>query len=362
MHSLPRRLSSGALTVSILALCAIPSARAQAPSRLRIVAPTPGACQVLVSVADARPGDRVGVAVEFTEGREQTVLADTRELAFTLSEPLRDGYRVQAHLNGVVVDTARTPSRSRSDAVATGPCSVPRLKDSDPLSASFYIGEAIDTFAPDDVGGYADAGSGTHQKLMTVAGIDFDYRLIGTDASTVRVYLTGETIHGVRTANVDCHDSHYASLRQCSGSSNPGRDFRAVIENASSLEVFFSPRVEFQTVQAGSASPAAVYATTHVGFSALANVPKTFGSYYAGLGLLMKGGSFEGSFLETGIGKNDLVSTRSDRVAVDGLLSFRIPFVGRGFVETTIDTGYQQRSSAVRTFFGVDFSLARLGW
>ena len=88
-------------------------------------------------------------------------------------------------------------------------------------------------------------------------------------------------------------------------------------------------------------------------------------SHHIALGLAADAGSFDGSYLEVGWGKNELFSRDWNRLKIGGLLSFsleRIPLwrdLGRIFVEMTIDNSLSDGPDSIRTFFGVDIDLKK---
>ena len=103
-----------------------------------------------------------------------------------------------------------------------------------------------------------------------------------------------------------------------------GDRVRFILENATSVEAFATPRVEFFKVQRDSDSSAWLYATASIGFIALKEAPSVFRTTHVGLGLLADEGNFAGSFFEVGWGKNELFATKWNRLKVDGLLSFSL--------------------------------------
>src|SRR6186713_2906097 len=93
-----------------------------------------GSCSVTLAIATPRAGDDVGLAVDLAEFREQTLTGGTSKLEFNVGSP---------------------------------------------LEATAYLGTVVDTFAPDIVGDYKNPEAGTAQKLRSIFGVDFAYRLLG---------------------------------------------------------------------------------------------------------------------------------------------------------------------------------------
>jgi hypothetical protein len=101
------------------------------------------------------------------------------------------------------------------------------------------------------------------------------------------------------------------------------------------------------------------------GFIALERAPSVYKSFHYGLGLRTIDGTFEGSYLEIGMGPNELFSGTKSRLKIDGLVSFSldaVPGVGeapRFFVEMFIDNNLSDGADSVQTFFGIDVDLSR---
>jgi hypothetical protein len=323
-----------------------------------------GDCQVVVQVTNARPGDQVGVVVELTASREQTVVAGRTELTFALAEPLRQGFRVRTTLNGTSGKEEVVPA---GGGIPRGQCETPVVEDESPFDASVFLGMVIDNFAPDRVGAYINPQAGSQQKAQWITGFDFDYRVHGRADDGVRVWLQGQTMHGVRTADIDCAPENSAEVPPiCPSSSATTPDrVRFILENATSVEAFVNPRIEFLKVQDGTDSSAWLYATANIGFIALKDAPKVFRTMHVAIGLLADEGNFAGSYFEAGWGKNELFSTEWNRLKVDGLLSFSmagIPLVrdnGRLFVEMTVDNDLHDGPDSVRSFFGFELDLRK---
>ena len=323
-----------------------------------------GDCQIVVQVTNARPGDQVGVVVELTASREQTLVAGRTELTFPLAEPLRQGFRVRTAVNGTSGKEEVVPA---GGGIPRGQCETPAVEDESPFDASVFLGSVIDNFAPDKVGGYINPEAGSRQKAQWITGFEFDYRVHGRADDGVRVWLQGQTMHGVRTADINCAPEDGVEVPPVcpTSTANTADRVRFILENATSVEAFVNPRVEFMKVQDGTDSSARLYATANIGFIALKDAPKVFRTMHVGIGLLADEGNFAGSFFEVGWGKNELFSTAWNRLKVDGLLSFSmdgVPLVrdhGRLFVEMTVDNDLHDGPDSVRTFFGFDLDLRR---
>lgn len=333
-----------------------------------------GDCRVVVNAKPPRAGDQVGIVVDKTLLREQTVVAGQNTLTFRLTEPLRPGSVVTVRVNGseavnagaVTGLTAKVEDKGRS---APGECAPEAEPDDEsPFLASAFLGEVIDNFAPDKVGNYKNPDQASQPKGGFIFGFGFDYRVHGRSDDRVQFWIEGETMHGVRTADVNCEPEDPAEKPPVCDQPTP-ENFadraRFILKNATSLEVWASPRVEFHTLQGGTDSPAKLYAALNLGFISLDDAPQVYASHHLALGLAADGGAFDSSYLEAGWGKNELFSNDWNRLKISGLLSFsidRLPLwrdFGRIFVQMTIDNSLGDGPDSVRTFFGVDIDLKK---
>jgi hypothetical protein len=367
-HVRARGVPAAAVASAALALFISPVS-ADAQTSLSVRPLHVGDCQVVVQVTNPRAGDQVGVVVELTESREQTLVAGRTELTFALGEPLRQGFRVRTRLNGVNGKDEVVPA---GGGPPKGECVAAAAPDESPFDASVFLGTVIDNFAPDKVGDYKNPEAGTKQKAQFIAGFDFDYRLYGRADSKRRVWIQGQTMHGVRTADINCEprddqgNIDTSKIPPVCSTETPFQDrVRFILENATSIEAFVSPRFEFLKIQDSTDSAAWLYTTMNIGFIALKDAPKVFRTMHVGLGLLADEGNFAGSYFEVGWGRNELFSPKWNRLNIDGLLSFsldRLPLVrdnGRLFVEMTVDNDLHDGPDSVRTFFGVDVDLRK---
>jgi hypothetical protein len=126
-----------------------------------------GECRVVVKVVNPRGGDQVGIVVDQTLIREQTVDRRWGTLAFPLSEPLRAGAVVRVRVNGSdSVNAGAVPALTAKVAATPGARAVSaceaesEFEDESPFSASVFFGGVVDTFAPDKVGNYQNPSAG----------------------------------------------------------------------------------------------------------------------------------------------------------------------------------------------------------
>ena len=333
-----------------------------------------GDCRVVVKIGNPRGGDQVGIVVDRTLTREQTVAAGNNALTFRLVDPLRAGTVVRVRVNGSESVNARDPATITATVPDTPGARSPDACDAEtqaddvsPFLASVFFGGVVDTFAPDKVGDYQNPGAGG-QKTQEVFGVDFDYRALGRSDSKLQFWINGETTHGVRTADINCNPPDPADRPPVCGKDLKPTDFparaRYILEHATSLEAYVSPRLEFHRLQSGTDSPSSLYVTSRIGFLALKDAPNVFSSVHFALGLRANAGNYDESYIETGWGKNELFTQKWNRLKIDGLLSFnmdRIPGfanLGRFFVQMVIDNDLNDEGpDSVRTYFGFDIDL-----
>lgn len=246
----------------------------------------------------------------------------------------------------------------------------------DTFDTSGYVGTAVDNFAPAGVGGYEDSEVGG-PLVRVVGGFDFEFRLLGNSESSRQLWVFGETLHGVRRADINCADPNdKPAVCDPLTSANAGRQLQFVLEKATSMEAYTGFRYEFLTLQAGADTPAKLYATARLGVMLLngqaTSANRTFDANHAydthhvGAGLLMPKGTFAGSQLEVGIGRTELfdhagVKRGWRRLKIDGSLSFEINGPVYGFVQLYADFDpVGPGADSVQTFFGLSFDVPEL--
>jgi hypothetical protein len=260
----------------------------------------------------------------------------------------------------------------------------------DTFDASLYLGRAVDNFAPSSVGGYADPESGGKTPLRFMGGVDFEFRLTGSPESRRQLWIFGETLHGVRSADVNCSPDNKDKPAVCDKltlgpNGNATQQFQFTLENATSLEAYAGFRYEFVTLQANADTPAKLYATGRWGIMMLSGTARTgtvttgtaaqplaiqtnhaYQNHYVGVGLLMPKGKFDGSFLEVGWGLTELFSHGNvlggwNRLKIDGALSVKLAGPMYGFLQMYSDFDpIYHGSDSVQTFFGVSFAVPEI--
>ena len=350
-----------------------------------------GQCNLTVKLSGVAPA---GTVVQLrlnnnANGLPETPAGGLNEVKVRLKGPLGEGDRLQV----------RVPPGDWSNAVGVGAGTKPECQATDaaaddgrePFQPSGYIGTAFDGFAPAAVGGYKNSqGSGVQNKRY-VGGVDFDFRFLGESTSDRQLWIFGETVYGVRSADVNCQAADKppvcGTLLQ-----NPDQQLIFIVDHASSLEAFLGARWELLTLQRGTSSPTKFYVTGQLGVVMLdgqasaptadpnnrkvVDIRRAYREHHVGAGWLAPSGSFAGSYLEIGWGITDLFNTDPDgkvrwnRLKVDAHLSFplSIPFTGmkwtkgpRVFAQLFSDFDPSHKSSdSMQTFIGLDFDVRDL--
>lgn len=356
------------IVVSVVVLGVLSSVPASAQNaQIRI--PWAGDCEVVVTVPGLRDVDLL--ELESTDRRRSITVVRRSTSGATLQfTPLQAGQTLRLSVNGAEVASAAVVALPSGEK-PRGQCSGTRRRAKESsFDASVYLGTAIDTFAPDEVGNYKNPNGESEQKLREVFGVNFDARLWGSDDSPRQFWVAGETLHGVKSADIDCEKD---PAPVCNSSDAQFTDrAKYILKHADSLEAFISPRLEFASVQADTNTPAVLYATARFGFIALERAPHVFSTMHVGLGWLAYDGPFSGSYFEVGVGKNELFAgSKFNRLKIDGLLSAglsTLPLVklipgldnanARAFIQMYIDNDVRGNlPDSVQTFFGIDFVL-----
>lgn len=175
------------------------------------------------------------------------------------------------------------------------------------FEGSGYIGLAIDTFAGSDALTYLNPGDTGKTHERAVGGFDFAYRLLGDptpyfpqpgeEIFEPSLWVYGETVHGVRSADVNCTQNPDIPVCQKSLTTppNPGTTLYYILRNATSLEGFMGFCYEFRGLQQRSDNPANLYFKAQAGFLDVAGAPRPCaGNAPSGLGRYRDRGELPG--------------------------------------------------------------------
>jgi hypothetical protein len=291
-----------------------------------------------------------------------------------LLDPLRENSIVAAALTAdgpkVTMQVQQAPQEHWPPG---GKCEKPEARDDrEVFESSGYLGWAFDNFAP-ALGSLPSTDPGSHTRLL--AGVDAQYRLVGDKHDPFQVWLATFTLHGVRSADVDCTNPAAAAL--CG--TDQGKKFIAIFQNATSLEAHFDLRVELATLQRRSELPSKVFAVARFGFIDLStddavvngnvvsvNPLKVFNNDMLGGGILSPAGPFKNSNATVGWGRSERFQSNPgwNRLKINGTLVFDLmpSFKDRRmFVQINVDRNPGGPGpDAVNTYVGVDIDLRRI--
>jgi hypothetical protein len=357
------------LTCFLAAWLTLVSTSASAQTGSPAIAPSfAGDCAVAVTLAGQRTGDVVQVQVAFGSLQSRALEAsDLKEVFVSTGAPLQKGDTLRLLVNGSEIPGARVTTEDAAKRPAgrkaLGECAKPDTEvfAGDSLEAGAYFGWAFDQFAPDSLGGYPP-NTLTERHNRVLFGVNFDYRMTGSDSGRLQLWLSGETMHGVRSADIDC-TAEENKPPECNPA--PGVSYaRAVLANATSVEAYVAPRLVFAQLQKDAATPTRLYATARFGFIALAGAPRVYKNHHLGVGLMADDGPFAGSKVEFGWGMNELLSGRSwKRMKVDGIVTFPVPRTGETahfFIQMFIDNDLNGSTpDSIQSFMGIDFDIRR---
>ena len=356
---------------------------AGAQTGIELLAPIDGDCDVRVRVpSDADIRDLAlfidGVMVTTKTARRRGDVA-----RMPLTDPLRENDVITVQLSTTVATPpARVQQARQQDVPPRTSCAPRRYKDDRGVfEASGYVGTAFDNFSPGATRNYIGSPPASDTDSRWLAGVETQYRLIGSQGKTFQIWLGSYTLHGVRSADIDCRMTPSSPLCQPSNSTNQLDQFLAVIEHASSLEAHFDTRVEFWTFQKESEMSIKAFALARFGFVDVAGAPKVFNSDALGVGIAAPSGPFRNSNAIVAWGRSEQFQSdpRWNRLKISGNLVFdvvpnltdtlefwkRLAGSPRAFIAITVDRNPGGGSpDSVITYVGVDFDLRRLfyGW
>jgi hypothetical protein len=378
-----------------LSVCAarLSPAFAQAPAVKAAGELLEGQCTVTLGFSDAMPPNGVVQLSINKMPLDQHKVAGLRETTIRLKGPLGEGDEVSARV--IFPPAAAGPWTLLGPVAgsANPPCgrveSVESYGDGrEPFEASAYVGYAIDNFAPGSVGSYPPSQAGGVTKRRDVEGVDFDFRAVGSSSSERQLWIFGETLHGLRNADLNCKGDDAppvcgnALSRAATDPTAASKQALFILENASSMEAFLGAWIELLTLQPSTTFPAKLYATVQFGYMMLdgeirpdgrpLEVRRAYAAHHLGAGLLTPSGPFQGTFLELGWGRTDLLNAdvnkpQWNRFKVDGHLRFplALPFANRAmvwrngprvFIQLFGDFDLSHKTSdSVQTFIGLDF-------
>jgi hypothetical protein len=322
-----------------------------------------GDCAVVIDTEGLPPGSMIDLQLSFGFLPRQRVAEPDQVITFPVVAPLQRGDRLRVLVNGDQAAADVTVLQRPESQTPVGTCDTATTEPETSFFGRAYLATIIDTFAPDDIARYNNP-EGRHRKTRMSAGVYVDGRVVGRDDDPVQLWIYAETLYGVRSADIDCTGDVTPAL--CRKDATNVSKAKAILEHATSLEAFVNPRLEFLTLQDQSESPIRLSLTGRVGFLALENAPKVFRTYEVGLGVYLSDGPYIGSYVDVGVGHNDLFSsTRFDRIKIDGVIIFGLQRLlrteaARFYIQMRVDNDFGSGADAVQTFYGLSFDMRSL--
>ena len=234
------------------------------------------------------------------------------------------------------------------------------------LEASIFVGLGIDNFAAGEVNKYLNPEDSSTIRNRWVGGFGIDYLFKETRGGQ-RFWISLQTIHGVRSADVDCEKSPETSVcKSFTDVTSAGERTIYILRNASSLEGAGSLRWElFDWADTQRRPNATFYLVGRLGFLTVSDSGgDVIDNHRIGVGTVAIEGPFVGSFLEASFGRSDLFVDNSDkRWKLDGLLLFDLPkpLSGvRGFARMVVDVDFGEGSDSIQSYLGLALPVERL--
>ena len=234
-------------------------------------------------------------------------------------------------------------------------------------SATFFIGSAIDNFAAGDLQKYLnpDASSDVRSFERAIGGIQFAWRLRGGATDDHQLWLYGWTVHGVRSADVDCAKN--PDVKVCKGfedETDPSGRFLYIVRNASSLEAAGGLRWELGPVDSRHRDLARFFLSAQAGFLTVTGTGGDIvDQHHVGFGVVDPTGAFVESYVEIGYGRSDLFSVHPDgRWKLNAFLSWKPEGLQAttAFARIVVDADLGRGADSVQSYFGLRFDLAKL--
>ena len=250
------------------------------------------------------------------------------------------------------------------------------------LEATVFLGLAVDTFMGGEYGNYVYAAgnaTATPERMSNVAGLNFADRLRGwrmknSGSYSRQIWLYGESVHGIRSTDINCSSNPGIPACQTNpvATLNPitsGAATLSILRNASSLEGAVGLRYEFAHLNdTGAAddggSAVNAYVKAQAGFLKVAGSPGgALDMHKVALGFIAVTGKFAGSYLDVGLGRNDVFRYhRRRRATLDARLERKITKLGAVslFFQMVVDTDLGAGSDDMQTRVGTTLNLDRL--
>jgi len=331
---------------------------------------------------DAVKKEDPSAAKDAASKASEAALAADRALANVLNSAKLTGTDVDADkVKEAVKNAYKADKAAREASVYAAQAGARRSKISDQrddIRLTFHTGIAIDNFAADETKVYLNFDASNKTKNRGVVGFDIEYRLMGDGDSILseshtltwnpQLWLYGNTLHGMRSAEVDCNA--HPNLTVCKGAlaTAPAKnDNLYLLRNATSLEGYLGMRMELFTLQPTGAHPANIYINGQLGFLTIAdNGGDVVDMHHLGVGAIVIGGPYKNSFIETGYGRSDIfLRNRHGRWKFIAKAVWNPErakkIIGNPtiFAKMVADTDMGTGADSIQTYIGVSFDLGK---
>lgn len=272
------------------------------------------------------------------------------------------------HLIGVAVLALLAPAVARAQTGGATAAPATQSDDRDDVEVSLFTGFSLDSFAATDLKKYLNPESSGNVQEQLVAGFDFSLRLLGSQKHPDKqLWLYGETVHGVRSGDVDCTKNENAEVCRTLSFEPPSDGAGtapsiAIFRKSTSFEGFFGMRYEFLRLRSESAlASGSLYVKGQLGFLTVAsNGGDVVDMHHVAVGVNVTHGKLRDSYIEIGYGKNDIFADCRPRAKVDALLSLDIGKSISPFAQIVVDADMGDRPDSIRSYFGFDVDVMSL--
>lgn len=351
---------------------------AQAPLPQIDPKPKAGDCALTVKLPAGVNPDTVVITLDDAGAPIRFTLLQRSPLVAALKQPLpgNSDVTVTAGSASTKERVASAPAGSVIPSACPGSGTAARVFDErEVFEASGFLGAVFDNFAPAIDGNYVNPAAATERRSRLTAGVESQYRLVGTKNQPVQLWLTGYVLNGMRTADASCKDTETNAACLTEEAQNPAGSFNYIISHASTIEAHVDARLELLDLQADTDVPAKFYVYARAGFLDLENAPRVYDANSVGAGLLAPKGVFRNSYAQVGWGNSHQYQTdqKFDRLKINGVLMFdvipglsadsitkKLGAAWRFFLAISIDRNLHNGPDAVQSYIGFDFDLRRV--
>lgn len=238
--------------------------------------------------------------------------------------------------------------------------------DRERFVADIYFGAAYDNFSGpvEDYINYGDEDS----KWRFSGGVIFDYELWKSDSGNWSFWAGGKSLRGVRSAEIDCsaEDGDAPELCNDISTGNTYERGKYLLRNATSFEAALNARIEWEAgFLTNDVAPGAIYIGYEKAGVAVEDDDEDVADISSlHIGYVIKEGNFRGSFLEYGVGQNDIFENDPDsrrkikaRIVYTGLGLFGVTSKQniRFFMQTNLDADSGDGADSIQTYVGFSF-------